>query len=141
MSPWILEALTDTAFRVAEAEDAYTVDELFSTVTASVFSELDAAREGEFSSRKPAIPASRRTLQEHCFRLLAVYAAGEAYYSRDITSSRSLARYELSKLEAKIQATLTGNARNWDTGSIAHLVMLRDRITKLLEASLLLDRP
>jgi len=141
LSPWILGALTDTMLRVPESEDAYTIDELLSTVTASVFSELETVREGEFSPRKPAIPAARRTLQEHCFMILAVYAAGEAFYSRDITSSRSLARYELSKLDAKMQATLTGNAQNWDAGSIAHLVMLRDRIKKLLEASLTVERP
>ena len=141
LSPGTLDALTDTILRVSESEDVYTIDELFSTVVASVFSELDAVREGEFSSRRPAIPVVRRVLQEHCFRILAVYASGEAYYSRDVTSSRSLSRQELVKLESKIQAALTGNAQNWDAGSVSHLTMLRDRVKKLLEASLLLDRP
>ena len=141
LSPRVLYALTDAALRVSDDEDVYTIEELFSTVTASVFSELDSVREGEFSPRQPAIPASRRTLQEHLFRLLAHYASGEGLgTSPDVHSSRALARHELAKLEEQIQTTLTG-ARNWDTGSIAHLTMLRDRIQRLLEASLAVGRP
>ena len=140
LGPWTFDALTDTALRVPESEDVYTIDELLSTVAASIFSELDTIKEGEFSSRKPAIPATRRALQDFCFLTLAEYAAGEAPIP-DINSSRSLARSELSKLEAKIQAALTGNAQNWDAGSTAHLTMLRDRIKKLLEASLFSERP
>ena len=143
LSSRVLDALTDTAFRVSDEEDAYTIEELFNTVTASVFSELDTIREGEFSPRRPAIPAQRRALQEHCFKLLASYAAGDgiSYYFPDIHSSRSLARQELASLESKIQATLNGNARQWDTGSVAHLTMIGTRIKKLLEASLLQGRP
>ena len=142
LSPRVLYALTDTALRVSDDDDAYTIEELFSTVTASVFSELDTVREGEFSPRRPAIPAPRRTLQEHHFRLLASYAAGDGITaSPDIHSSRALARQELASLESKIQATLTSHARNWDSGSVAHLVMLQDRIKRLLEASLAVGRP
>jgi len=141
-SPSVLDSLTDVALRVSDDEDAYTIEELFSTVTASVFSELDAVREGEFTPRRPAIPAPRRTLQEHHFRLLAHYAAGDGLFvSPDVHSSRALARQELASLESKIQATLTGNARNWDSGSVAHLTMLRERIKRLLEASLAVGRP
>jgi len=141
IAPWVLDALADTALRVPDSEDAYTVDELFSTVTASIFSELDSIKEGEFSSRKPAIAASRRTLQEFCFTVLAYYAGGgSSYYSLDMTASRALARQELVKLESKIQAALTGNAK-WDAVSAAHLTMLRERIKKHLEANLLLGRP
>ena len=142
LSSRVLYSLTDTALRVSDDEDVYTVEELFSTVTASVFSELDAVREGEFSPRRPAIPAPRRTLQEHLFRLLASYASGDGVAaSPDIHSSQALARQELAGLESKIQATLTGPARQWDSGSVAHLTMLRDRINRLLEASLAVGRP
>jgi len=142
LAPWLLDALTDTTLRVPDSEDVYTIEELFSAVTTSVFSELDAVREGEFSPRRPAIPTSRRTLQEHHFRLLAHYASGDgSFFSPDVNASRSLARQELVGLESKIQATLTGNARQWDVGSVAHLTMLRDRIKRLLEASLSVGRP
>jgi len=151
LAPWVLSALTDTELRVSESEDAYTIDELFSAVMASVFSELDTVKEGEFSSRKPAIPASRRTLQEYCFKLLAYYAGGPQsnpmslmsyyyYFSPDVTASRALARHELVKLDSKIAAALTGNTK-WDAGSAAHLTMLRDRIKKLLEANVTVGRP
>jgi len=148
LNPWVVDALSDTMLRVPESEDAYTVDELFSTVIASVFSELDTVKEGEFSSRKPAIPAPRQVLQEYCYKLLAFYASGPGgnmmsyYYSfyPDVNSCRALARQELVKLESKIQAALTSNTK-WDAASAAHLTMLRDRIKKLLDASLTVGRP
>ena len=143
LSSSVLNALTDTALRTPESEDVYTIDELFSTITASVFSELDTVGEGDFSSRRPAIPTQRRTLQEYHFKLLASYAAGDgiAAYMPDVHSSRALARHELAKLQEKIKRTIADKAQNWDTGSAAHLGMLYDRISKLLEASLLLGRP
>ncbi|MCL2006130.1 MAG: zinc-dependent metalloprotease [Planctomycetaceae bacterium] len=143
LAPWVFTALTDTALRVSESEDVYTIDELFSTVTASIFSELDAIKEGdEFSARNPMIPALRRTLQEHCFKLLASYALGDgiSYFFPDANSSRSLARQELVKLESKIHAALNVQA-NRDAASAAHLTMLHDRVKKLLEVSLLTGRP
>ena len=130
---WILDALTDTALRVPESEDIYTIDELFTTITASVFSELDTIKAGqEFSARKPAILPQRRTLQEYYFTLLA-------HYTSRGSSSRALARQELRQLESKIQI-ITLNVQ-MDAGSSAHLAMLQDRIKKLLEATLLLERP
>ena len=140
LSSNILDALTDTALRVSDEEDAYTIEELFSTVTESVFSELDTVGAGDFTPRRPAIPAQRRTLQEHHFKRLASYAARDGILSLmpDVHSSRALARNELKKLAAKIDAA---SIENWDTGSVVHLLMLHDRIKKLLEASLLLDRP
>ena len=140
LSPWIFDALTDTALRVAEEEDVYAIEELFSVVSTSVFSELDTIKAGdEFSARKPAIPSSRRALQEHYFKLLAFYVSGNAsYYFPDTNSSRALARQELRQLESKIQVALN---IKMDAGSSAHLAMLQDRIKKLLDANLMIGRP
>jgi hypothetical protein len=143
LSPWILNALTDAALRVPETDDVYTIDELFISVRASIFSELETIKEGEFSSRKPAIPVQRRVLQEHYFKLLAFYAAGNSssyFYRLDTNASRSLARQELFALESRIQAALQGGVK-WDAPSTAHLTMLRDRITKLREATLTIGSP
>ena len=138
LAPWILDALTDTSLRVADEEDVYTIEELFSTVIASVFSELDTIKDGdEFSARRPAVAPQRRVLQEHCFTLLAYYASGNTFFFPDANSSRSLARMELRKLDAKIQ----GLNANIDVGSMEHLRMLQDRIKRLLEANLLMGRP
>jgi len=140
----VLNALTDTALRVPDTEDVYTIDELFSAIRASVFSELDI-KEGDFTSRKPAIATQRRVLQEHYFRLLAFYAApgsGLSYffYRPDTNSSRSLAQQELFALESRIQAALQGGAK-WDAPSAAHLTMLRDRIKRVREASMFSESP
>jgi hypothetical protein len=142
LSSSILNALTDTALRVPESEDVYTIDELFSTITASVFSELDTIKDGgEFSARKPAIPPQRRALQEHYFILMAEYASGDAmayYFYPDANSSRPLARQELQQLITKIQVALN---TQMDAGSKAHLSMLQDRIKKLLEANVIIRTP
>jgi hypothetical protein len=140
LSPWLLDSLGDTALRVSEEEDVYGIDELFSAVRASVFSELDTMKAGdEFSARKPAISAQRRALQEHYFNLLAFYVSGNmSYYFPDINSSRALARQELRQLESKIQVALNVKM---DAGSAAHLSMLQDRIKKLLDANLMIGRP
>ena len=142
MAPWILDALTDTALRVPAGEDVFTIEELFEMLTASIFSELDAIREGdEFSAREPMIPAQRRVIQEYYFRLLAFYAMGDrTAIAPDRNSSRALARHELVKIEAKIQAALNIRALR-DAGSEAHLSMLHSRINRLLEASLQMGRP
>jgi len=144
LAPGLLDALTDTALRVSDTEDVYTIDELFSAVRASVFSELDTVKEGEFSSRKPAIPPLRRVLQEHYFRLLAYYASGSGsslyFYRPDTNSSRALAQQELFALESRIQAALQGGVK-WDAPSAAHLTMLRDRIKKVREATMSSESP
>ena len=137
IGPWVLSALSDTALRVSDDEDVYTIDELFNTVTASVFSELDTIKGGEFSARKPAIPPQRRALQEYYFTLLASYAAGGSFLSPDINSSRSLARGELRKIEAKIQGWNVGA----DAASMAHFSTLQERIRKLLDANVIYSRP
>ena len=143
MAPWILDALTDTALRTPEGEDVYAIEELFSTLTASIFSELDAIKEGdEFSVREPMVLAQRRVLQEYYFRLLAFYASGDrTAFSPDINSSRALARQELVKIERKLHGALNAPNVRRDAGSVAHLSMLQDRVKRLLEASLLLGRP
>ena len=138
LAPWILDALTDTSLRVPDEEDVYTIEELFNTVIASVFSELETIKDGdEFSPRKPAIPPQRRTLQDHCFNLLAAYTTGGSF-SPDVNSSRAFARMELRRLDQRITQTLNVQM---DTGSREHLGMLQDRIKKLLEASLQVSRP
>ena len=143
LSPQVLNALTDTALRTPDSEDVYTIEELFSTISASVFSELSDLKEGDtFTQREPMIPVLRRALQEHYFKLMALYAlgTGQSFFAPDVNSSRSLARQELVRLEAQIHAALNITA-NRDTASTAHLTMLHERIKRILEASLVNDRP
>ncbi|GHT16834.1 hypothetical protein FACS1894189_1530 [Planctomycetales bacterium] len=137
IAPWVLDGLADTVFRVKDDEDLLTGDELFDSVTKSVFSELYTIKDGDFTSRKPAIPATRRTLQLHYFEVLSWYATGQLDRgnSFDLTFGQSLARQQLQGLESALQSVLKGNAK-LDTGSKAHIQSLQERIKKVLDADL-----
>lgn len=143
IAPWVLDALSDAMYRVPESEEVYTAEELFNTVTASVFSELETIKNGEFSARKPAIPALRRILQEDYFMMLSMYANGEMLLIfGDANSARSLARLELQRIQQKIDAFLKDKGKpKLDTTSSVHLTTLRDRIKKLLDANVLRQVP
>jgi hypothetical protein len=136
IAPWVLEGLADTAFRVKDDEDLLTADELFDSVTKSVFSELYTVKDGDFTSRKPAIPPTRRTLQLRYFKILSMYSAGHMdWYWFDLTFGQATARQQLQSLQSSLQAVLSGNAK-WDSGSKAHLQALQERIKKVLDADL-----
>jgi hypothetical protein len=143
MSTAVLNALSDTALRTPEEEDVYTISELFETLTAAVFGELDTIKDGgEFSLRKPAISTRRQALQDHYFKLLASYASGDgiSYFFPDVNASRSLSRHELRKIESKIDAVQVSNVK-LDVPSMVHLEMLKDRIKKLREATITYGNP
>ena len=144
MSSTVLNALSDTELRTPEGEDVYVISELFETLTAAVFGELDTIKDGgEFSARKPAIPARRQALQEHYFKLLAAYSTGDNIsfvLGPDVNASRALSRHELRKIESKIKAVQDGKA-NLDVLTKVHLEMLMDRLIKLREASVSVMSP
>ncbi|GHT44394.1 hypothetical protein FACS189454_01610 [Planctomycetales bacterium] len=131
--PGVLEGLEDTALRVGAKDDLFTADELFNTLTTSVFSELDKL-EGEFTARKPAIPLPRRVLQEYYFQILTFYA----WTTSTANSANSLSVEQLKTIQGKIQRV---DKSRLDSGSQAYLSNLHERIKKVLEASLQKDTP
>jgi len=138
IGPWVLESLEDTAFRVPESEDVFTPDELFNMLTGAIFRELDTVKEGEFTSRKPAVIAVRRALQEYYFEILSQYTLGQTHSTSE--TSQSLARQQLTSLSSNIQAVLSGKGK-LDTLSRSHLQTLLDRIKKVLDADIVRRMP
>ena len=132
-----LGRIDDTEMRVPEGEDVLTIAELLDTLTASIFKELEAMREGEFTAQKPGISTMRRSLQEKYYLLLADYASGDmALFLNVPDSCQSLSRLQLQTLQSEINAVLTGKAK-LDAASKAHLQNLHDRIQKLLNAEMI----
>ncbi|MDR3232076.1 MAG: zinc-dependent metalloprotease [Planctomycetaceae bacterium] len=142
IGPWVLTGLADTAFRVKEGEDALTADELFDSVTTAVFSELKTIKVGEFTSRKPAVPSARQTLQLHYFEILSMYALGQLQWNYfDTDFGQALTRMQLRQISADIKALLANGNVKLDSGSRSHLTVLGDRIDQVLKASVERWRP
>ncbi|MDR1958267.1 MAG: zinc-dependent metalloprotease [Planctomycetaceae bacterium] len=141
IDPSVLDRLDDTQLRVKEGEDVYTMNELFDSLTAAVFRELDAPLEGEFTAAKPAIHISRRNLQEYYFLFLSEYAMGElsTFYSVP-ESCQSTAAGQLENIAANIKSTLGGKAK-LDSASRSHLQNLERRIKDVLNSELLRTAP
>ncbi|MDR2115193.1 MAG: zinc-dependent metalloprotease [Planctomycetaceae bacterium] len=132
LDPQTLKRLEETQLRVAEGGDVYTVDELFATLTDTIFKELETIKEGEFTSRKPAIGLLQRMLQNYYFDILSLYSLGEL----PPLSSQAIARQQLTSLSSNIQVLLTGKAK-LDTATRTHLLSLQERIRKVLDANLI----
>jgi outer membrane biosynthesis protein TonB len=136
IDPWTLERLEETQLRIAEGDDVYTIDELFETLTDTIFKELETIKEGEFTAKKPAITLTQRMLQDVYFQILSFYSLGEL----PPASSQSIARQQLTSLSSTIQALLTGKAK-LDTASRTHLLSLQERIRKVLDANIIRYNP
>ncbi len=136
-----LGRLDDTEMRVAEGGDVLTIAELFDALTGSIFKELEAMREGEFTAQNPAISTLRRSLQEKYYLLLADYASGDLSFIISVPDScQPLSRAQLQSLQSEINAVLTGKAKI-DAASRAHLQNLNERIQKLLNADMIRRTP
>ena len=136
-----LGRMDDTEMRVNEGDDVLTIAELFDTLTAAVFKELESMKEGEFTSQNPAISTLRRSLQEKYYMLLSDYASGDMAQIISIPDScQSLARVQLNRLRSNINDIINGDA-TIDAASRAHLENLSERITKLLNAEMIRRMP
>jgi hypothetical protein len=137
LSPLTLERIVDNELKVAPEKDAFTVAELLQRLTRSIFAELEAVQEGEFTNRKPAIGSLRRSLQRKYLRKLSDLVLGTTSVPEDC---RSLARAELAGLKQQIEGFLAGPVK-LDSYSQAHLTESADRIGKVLDAGLELRKP
>lgn len=137
LSTTTLNRLADSELKVPADQDAFTAAELFQELTKAIFQETEKLEQGEFTNRKPAINALRRSLQQRYFERLASVALGTVATPKDC---QSMAYSELEALEARINQVLAGRAR-LDTYTRAHLKELAARIRTTLHAQLERRRP
>jgi hypothetical protein len=130
MSPLTLERLHDTELQVAADQDALTTPELLSTLTRSIFTEIESMPAGEYTNRKPAISSLRRNLQRNYLRRMSDLAMGRTGAPQDC---QTVAYSELSALQARIDELLKGETK-LDTYSKAHLEESASRIRRVLDA-------
>jgi hypothetical protein len=138
LNPITLERIRDSEVKVSADQDAFTTAELLERLTKSIMAEVDAVGAGEYTVRKPAIGSLRRGLQRLYVTRLSSLAMNPAASSPD---AQAIAAAQLRGLDQKIGALLAKNDVKLDAYSLAHLGEMRERIRKVLDASLLLPSP
>jgi hypothetical protein len=115
--------------------EAFTVAELFGTLTTEIWSEL-----GWAGRRATSVDSYRRNLQRAHLELLSdkaldrVAGTRSAFNPSTPEDARSLARYELQRLSTRIGQRM--GDRGLDQVTRAHLAESKARIDQVLEASL-----
>ncbi len=139
MNPTTLKRVYDNEIRVAEDVDSLTLPELLTTVTDSVWTELEDKPKDKFTDRKPMISSLRRNLQrEHLERLidLAMPGGGSSAASKAISM---LSSETLRQIQKKIDACVAAGADRHDPYTTAHLSQAKSRIEKALDADYILN--
>ncbi|MBC7835580.1 MAG: zinc-dependent metalloprotease [Phycisphaerales bacterium] len=136
LNPTTLKRIYDNEFRIPADQDALTLPELFDTVSAAIWTELDAKPTAAFSPRQPMVSSLRRNLQrEHLDRLIDLTLPGSAFgaASRPVSN---LASAKLREVREKVGKLTTGDAGSkLDAYTRAHLAEAGIRIDKALDAS------
>ena len=138
LDPLVLARVRDNELKVPADQDSLSLAELFERLSRAVMAEVEGTAAGEYTPRKPAIDSLRRSLQRsYVTRLSAIAMAGGTGNS----DAQALAAGELRKLVAGIDALLSKEDVKLEQMSRAHLVELRARIMKVLDAGIDLPRP
>jgi Met-zincin/Domain of unknown function (DUF5117) len=134
LNPSTLRRVYDNELRVKASDDAFTLPELMTAVTDSIWTELDGKIDVHFTAREPMISSVRRNLQtEHMERLIDLtLESGFGAASKAITD---LTRMELRKINDKIGQKIEGANSKIDPYTMAHLTEAHHRIEKALDAS------
>jgi hypothetical protein len=138
LDPLVLARVRDNELKVSADDDALALAELLEKLSQAVMAEVTATEPGDYTSRKPAIPSLRRSLQRAYMTRLAGIVMGGGASNAD---AQALAADQLRSLAKGIDALLAKDDVKLDTSSRAHLADLRDRIAKVLDARLNISRP
>jgi hypothetical protein len=124
--PGTLQRIADNALRVSEKEKPLTLSELFKALNEGVFGDLD----------KPAelVSSQRRNLQRQYVKTLTSMVLGNS--NAWPADARSLARFHLKQLVTKLDKSIEeAKKKNLDEVQVAHYDELKDRIARVLQAS------
>ena len=123
----------DNEIRTPSGEDALTVPEILDAVRGQIWKGSDS--DGPYTNREPFVGQFERNLQlEHVSRMIDL-ATGMRWPGASGKTIQSLARHELIKIQGIVDSYPALD--DLDAYSVAHLVDVRERITRALEASYL----
>jgi hypothetical protein len=137
LSSITLRRIIDNELKTPPDQDAFTSVELIEGLTAAIFAEIETIKEGEHTTRKPAIDSLRRNLQRTYLEKIGNLAMGRTEAPEDC---QTVAYAELSELQGKIDKLLKGDIK-LDAYSRAHLMESSSRIGKIIDARLTLESP
>ena len=121
-----LRRMIDNEVRMPQGQEAYTVGEMFGTLTDAIWIEAGVA-----GGKARSINSFRRNLQRSYANELIMLMTGGFVLPEDV---RSIARYELKRLDAGLEAAMASG--NLDRMTEAHLDETKERITQALEADM-----
>ncbi len=134
MNPTTLKRVYDNEFRIKADQETFTLAELMNTVTAAVWSEVDARPSKSFTNRQPMASSLRRNLQrEHLERLIDLTSPGTLSGAAAKPIS-NLALAKLREIRAKIKPIVESDSKKMDDYTSAHLQEVALRIDKVLDA-------
>ena len=142
LNPFTLERVLDNETFTPEGQDALTLPEVMSTITAAAWSELDNSPTRSYTARDPMISSFRRNLQkEHIERLIDLTLDDDSMTASQKPIS-NLATMHLRDIKKKIDGVLAnGGAGRIDDYTRAHLEEASIRIAKALDASYIVNMP
>lgn len=133
LNPMTVNRIYDAELKVASEQDAMTMHELVSSLTKSIWSELDQNDRGQWTNRRPRITSFRRNLQRDHLRRLSDVLVSESGVGWN-ADTRAVVRMTMKDLGEKIGKVLESSKNELDTYSLAHLDEAGEMIRKALEA-------
>ena len=134
MNPTTLRRVYDNEFRLSADSDTLTLPELLTTVSESVWTEIESDCPENRNNRKPMISSLRRNLQrEHTQRLIDLILDSNTSTAASKPIG-NLARMELRELSNKIEFRINKCGAKMDAYSIAHLTETKERVEQALKA-------
>ena len=135
-NPSVLARVQNNALKADKDEKALTIAEMFRSLTDGIWSEGDKVEGGK--RRSPSSVILRNLQREHLKNLFALVVGGQDSAPPD---ARSLARMHLRDISKRIDAMLIDKQVVVDDTSRAHLEESRERIDKVLKASMQVREP
>ena len=134
MNPTTMGRVYDNEFITPDDEDMITLPEILGDIRSAVWSELENAKEGAFTARKPMISSLRRNLQrEHLERLIDL-SMGGGFSNASQKPISNLATAQLRDLKKQVDQLLEDEGVTSDPYSQSHLSEASIRIEKALDA-------
>lgn len=154
--PSVLTRIQNIALKADKEEKALTIAEVFRSVTDGVWNEgVTADKNGKEGKQRVSSSVIRRNLQREHLKNLFTLVLGERpqnnfFYGYVIffgsqsslpPDARSLARMHLREIRKRIDHALGNNQLSVDDTTRAHLEECRERIAKVLNASMQVQEP
>jgi len=131
----MLRRVFDNEQQVPADEDMLTLPELISTISDSIWSEIDAGVSKSYTARQPMISSFRRNLQREYIDRLIDLSLDDSTIGAASSTIATLSTYKLRELKDKIGSLIESrSASRLDPYTIAHLTDAKRRIEKALDA-------